>query len=363
MKTCIVTTTINVPKLIEDYIIDAKKYGSEVRFFITGDKKTPKAAYEFVEEMKKKYSANIEFQNPDEQEQFLTKFPELAKFIPWNCIQRRNLAILRAYMEGYDIIATIDDDNFLADNDYLGAHQVIGKTQKMKVFSNNTKWLNICRYLEDKQNRNFYPRGYSLSNRFIDTKDEIEEKNIRVVVNAGLWLGDPDIDAITRLATPLDVIKYKLDYNFALEKNIWTPFNSQNTAFHRDIVPSYFLCPNIGRYDDIIASYVVKRISDHLNDYIAFGKPLVKQTRNEHCLWTDLEMERVGLQITDNFCDMLSSVKLTGKNYFDCIIELIDGLKEKLDDNNYNFNYEQRAYINQIIDGYRVWIKTMKKVM
>ena len=39
--------------------------------------------------------------------------PKLSKLIGWNCIQRRNFAILEAYERGAEIIALIDDDNIL----------------------------------------------------------------------------------------------------------------------------------------------------------------------------------------------------------------------------------------------------------
>jgi hypothetical protein len=35
----------------------------------------------------------------------------------------------------------------------------------------------------------------------------------------------------------------------------WCPFNSQNTALHRDLIPAYVLSPLIGRMDDIWARY------------------------------------------------------------------------------------------------------------
>jgi hypothetical protein len=37
--------------------------------------------------------------------------------------------------------------------------------------------------------------------------------------------------------------------------------------------------PNIGRYDDIWAGYVVLAIADHLDHAVAFGFPVVKQVR------------------------------------------------------------------------------------
>ena len=38
------------------------------------------------------------------------KWPKLSKLVGWNCIQRRNFAILEAFDRGAEIIALIDDD-------------------------------------------------------------------------------------------------------------------------------------------------------------------------------------------------------------------------------------------------------------
>ena len=39
------------------------------------------------------------------------KWPKLSKLVGWNCIQRRNFAILEAFERGAETIALIDDDN------------------------------------------------------------------------------------------------------------------------------------------------------------------------------------------------------------------------------------------------------------
>ena len=56
----------------------------------------------------------------------------------------------------------------------------------------------------------------------------------------------------------------RLDHNFFLAPGARGPFNSQNTILARAVLPAYFLSPNVGRYDDIFASFMVKRIADHL---------------------------------------------------------------------------------------------------
>lgn len=364
MKITITTTTINIPHLIEDYIKDVIKYNRQeyVDFVITGDKKTPKEAKEYCQKLQEQYKIPVLFMDVDDQNLYMEKYTKLKGFLPWNCIQRRQVAILKAYEQGSDIIVLIDDDNYVACEDYVGKHMNLGTTGNMSVVSSPTGWYNICDDLQDRQNRKFYPRGYSWSDRIDEVKDNIWiNKDIKTVVNAGFWLGDPDIDAVTRLAAPIDVISYKKDHNYALDKGIYSPFNSQNTAIHRDIVPIYFLVPDIGRFDDIWSSYLVERIAWHMGDYISYGQPLVRQIRNDHDYWVDARAEEMGTKMTTDFCQWLRQIKLSGNTYLESGIELMSKLKELIDSQpNSVLPYEKRAYINHFIDGHKVWFETMK---
>ena len=227
---------------------------------VTGDKKTPAEAKSFCEASAKEFGIECIYQTPDDQVEWLKKFPELGEEIPWNSIQRRNLAILVAYEKGCDVIITIDDDNYFVEGqDFVGEHSMpILKGNEHNALKSNTKWLNVCEFLEDKRKYEFYPRGFPMNQRWNDPKPFVrsEKQQRRVVVNAGLWLDDPDVDAITRLTNDISAVRYTKDESFTMQKGTWCPFNSQNTAMARDIIPAYCLSPNIGRYDDIWAGSV-----------------------------------------------------------------------------------------------------------
>lgn len=358
MKITITTTTIHIPTLIEDYIKDIIKYGRQdyVDFVITGDKKSPIEAYEFCKNLQKKYAINIDYMGVEEQDKYMEKYPKFKNYLPWNCLQRRDVAILKAYDNGADIIILIDDDNFLACEDYVGKTLHLGNMKNFDTVETSNGWYNICEHLEDANGRLFYPRGYAWDKRIKDGSYLWKNENIRSVVNAGFWLGDPDIDAVQRLASPIDVISYNREQNFALGREIFCPFNSQNTAIHRDVVPAYFLCPDIGRFDDIWASYFLEKICWHLKDYITFGQPLVKQIRNEHDLYVDVRAEEFGTKYTSDFCNWIKEIKLTQKTYRDCAIELATKLKEVIDTKSFmELPATKRAFFNQFIDGMKIW--------
>jgi hypothetical protein len=197
----------------------------------------------------------------------MSRFPELDALIPWNTIQRRNVSILYAYAAGCDPIITIDDDNLVYDGvDFIGQHLAGFSNEPTDVLSSSSGWFNICRFLRDKRGYNFYPRGYPLDERWKNflPATSAASKPVRVAVNAGLWLDDPDVDAITRLTNDIVAVEYTRERSFALAAGTWCPFNSQNTAISRAAVAAYVLPPHIGRYDDIWISYVVLRMCDHL---------------------------------------------------------------------------------------------------
>jgi hypothetical protein len=275
------------------------------------------------------------------------------------------VSILIAYQRGCDVIITIDDDNyFVPGQDFIGDHcNHVGLTQEIEELSSSSGWLNICDFLEEKRGYEFYARGYPMPHRWLEYPPVIKSarKPKRVMVNAGLWLDDPDVDAITRLCNSISATRYTKTESFAMGKGTWSPFNSQNTAIHRDVIEAYPLSPVVGRYDDIWISYVVLAIADHLGDACAFGFPLVKQDRNPHNFFVDHDNEKHGLEFTDRFCQWLRAIKLTGKTYGECLPEITAGIsaalasEEKMKD-------DKRAFVAGFVKTLEVWHVTMAKV-
>ena len=157
--------------------------------------------------------------------------------------------------------------------------------------------------------------------------------NPKVVVNAGLWLDAPDIDAIAWLNHgEVKVSEFNpaiFGERFALASGTWSPFNSQNTMIKRKAIPAYFLNPAQKRYDDIWASYIVTKIAEHLGDMITFGEPVVTQVRNPHNYMNDLRNEMDGMERTPALIKELRAIKLTGSTYEDCTCEVMDELSAK----------------------------------
>lgn len=356
MKYALVTTTINTPHNLKDYVEDIIKFEhKEVIVVVAGDIKTPPEVEDFCEKLTKNFGVKVLYLTPEDQ---ALRYPAYSDFLGWNTIQRRNIAILTAYHAGADVIITIDDDNFLKSEDYITKHGVLNERTITEIVESNSGWYNICRRMRSSCGSAFYPRGYSVSERGnFDGRIQSELLPVRSVVNAGLWLGDPDIDAVTRLAINPKIENISTT-PFALAKDTYCPFNSQNTAIHRDAIPAYCMISGVGRYDDIVSSYFVKRIADHLGHAIRFGAPVVEQQRNAHNLWKDLDSERLGMQLTDRLVEWLRDVRLKSDDYGGCLDDLLDAFRAEWY-NNGSLTVQQQSFMRSIYLSYEAWGKAL----
>jgi hypothetical protein len=278
-KKAIITTTINPPTKALLKFADIAK-NDDWHLFIVGDKKTPHDAYNEMAALD-----YVTYITPEDQEGISQ---ELSDLIGWNCIQRRNFGLIAAYRWGAEIIATIDDDNIPVPT--WGKNVKVGQEFGVSTF----KWdLPVFDPMAPAF-PSLWHRGFPvqlLNQRHIKFKPQLLKR--RVLVQADLWDGDPDIDAICRIGHSPNVKFNPHIIHFAGNKP--SPFNSQNTFLSREIIRDYFLFPHIGRMDDIWAAYYVQALHP---DCVAYYKATVFQERNEHDLVKDLKAEMIGYEHT-----------------------------------------------------------------
>jgi hypothetical protein len=349
MKTTIVTTTINVPTFLEGYQANAEKFGHDVNYIVAGDVKSSPVTQAFCDSL-----PNCQFLSSKKQHEYLKRFPRLDLHLPDNTPGRRNVVMLLAYEQGADVVITLDDDNLATEYDAIGGHSVVGKNSFQWLHGSSTGWLNVCDLLQEKNNTEFYHRGFAPGMKWKPNIIYKYTADAKVVVNAGLWTGDPDTDAITRLERPLVTTGFKPDLyqRIALQPGTWSPFNCQNTALAREVIPAYFLSPYMQRHDDIFAGYVINKIAGYLGDVITFGKPLAFHDRTPHDLWKDLDAERTGMQLTDSFCDTLRDIRLTDSTYHECYGQVIDGL----------WDWAERHMVLPLVTGMDAWHSAFKEL-
>ena len=282
MKKYIVTTTINPPTLatikysrIEDWTL-----------IVVGDKKTPHEEYERL---------NCIYLSPEEQEK---KYPNLSKAIGWNSIQRRNIGFVEAYNLGADIVATVDDDNIPYEN--WGKNVVVGETTEIDIYTTD---LGVFDPLSVTEHTSIWHRGYPIE--LVPMRSAIQyggKLNRKVLVQADLWDGDPDIDAMARLSQS-PIVKFDKIQGPYGSTSI-SPFNSQNTFLAREVIPYYSVFPHVGRMDDIWGSYVLQH---HFPNSVCYNKASVYQDRNVQDLVTNLENEIIGYRHTGNLVRSLDT--------------------------------------------------------
>ncbi|MFC1931527.1 hypothetical protein ACFLXJ_04945 [Chloroflexota bacterium] len=364
-KTAVVSTTIRVPKMLEDYCRNANTYHHDnIKMFVVGDKKTPSEARQFCDRLFETYRIPVRYLGIEEQEKNLKDFPKLLEIIPYNSGCRKLLGMLIAYLEGYANLITVDDDNFATDQDFFGYHDIVGEEVELPLVESSSGWFNTCDYLIEENNIPFYYRGIPWSQRKVK-KDPVtwHQTKLKVVANSGFWLGDPDIDASSRLFWPIRVtgMRPEVEPNFGLYPGTWCPFNNQSTAMAREILPAYFTPHNAKRFGDIWPAYVVCCIAGHLNHVVSYGFPFVRQIRNPHNYWTDIDDEKVGAQATEPLVDLLRSAKLVGNNYHDCLEELVSHMNSQsamLE----KYPQDQQEMLTDFIKNLGVWHEVFNSV-
>lgn len=364
MKVAIITTTINYPRLLIDYAKDCQniKKKIEVAFIVAGDLKTPKNTEILCDQIERKYKIKTLYLDPKVQSKYLKKFKELKNYLSWNSVQRRNVAFLKALELGYEIIITIDDDNFIKTKNFIKNHIEAFTKSKNTIINSSNSWFNVCELLNEKNNNEFYHRGYPVSKRGLKSKiSYLKSGKKKIGINAGLWLGDPDVDAVTRLAGKIISTSYKFKKNFLLSKTTNSPFNSQNTAINYNLAPCYFLSSDVGRMDDIYASYITKKVCDHMNYYVSFGEPVVVQNRNNHNIWKDLDLERPYHENLETFLNILNKVKVPKK--INTVLKTTkDIIRKILIEVNKNNNSKLKKSLKKFVKSYLIWLKTIDRL-
>jgi hypothetical protein len=325
VKSALITTTINVPKVLDLY----RSCSGEVMFFVTGDRKTPDLdVVNFLDGCGHHLYLGAGAQNA-------WKCSEL---IGWNTIARRNIALLEALAWGADIIISVDDDNLPLSTDYFDRFESVLSHEEpvaptlpagMAVVGGKPRRLMPTFSGLSVQGKNgwfdpgslFVPpvrvRGYPHQVRSEMVVSPVA--NVNVGVATGPVLGNSDIGAVERIAKEPVVTGFAeiMRSGAVIDNNTWTVVNTQNTAYLREFAPCFLMIPAFERNDDIYASLVVQRIMRDRGYHVHYGQPFVFQERNEHDLMKDLRDEIWGMGDILNFAKYLDGIILENKSVID----------------------------------------------
>ena len=245
-----------------------------------------------------------------------------------------------ALEQGCDALISIDDDNFCRDDeDFVGKHAAVGTRMRLSARRSSDGWVNLCDELRFAAPTVSYPRGSPYKNRHLQRETIDEPLEIELAMNVGLWLDDPDVDAVGRLAERPRVVEYA-GSPFALARDTWTPINTQNTALTAEAAAAYYYVRmgyaveglKIDRYGDILSGYFVQKCIRHLGEAVRIGDPICHHRRTPHNLFKDLYHELAGMVVIEELLPWLRELKLTGGTYSDayaCLADEIDAAADR----------------------------------
>lgn len=268
MKKVIATTTINPPT----EAILAFSSMKDWELVVAGDRKTPRDY---------RLERGI-YITPEEQEKY---DPALSDAIGWNCIQRRNFACLWARDMKADVVALVDDDNIPLKG--WGENLLVGREVEVDYYETD---LPAFDPLGATNHRHLWHRGFPL--QLVSKRDYSRKtrKTIFADIQADLWNGDPDIDAICRMEHAPECVFDPAPFPMAANKI--GPFDSQNTFMRAEILKDYFLFPFVGRMDDIWSGYYLQARGFK----VVYNKASVYQKRNLQDLTVNMRNEYIGYE-------------------------------------------------------------------
>ncbi|HUR41094.1 MAG TPA: hypothetical protein VM240_07980 [Verrucomicrobiae bacterium] len=347
LRTDIVVTTIWEPAWLQSYLDNLQQHGREssVTLRIIGDRKTPATVWQCAQEARHR-GFQIDCPTLDEQVACLKSAGLPDDFVPWNTDNRRNIGFLRAWQHGADVLISIDDDNYcLADADFVGAHAWVGSAAGQAdgtLIAHGAPWFNLCSRLAGNCAATIYPRGFPYAARAgtqaLLRPLQPDEAQRTIAINAGLWLDDPDVDAITRLALR-PVMNSAASGRVVLDSGTWSPINTQNTALMRAAIPAYYYVPmgyslqgmKIDRFGDILSGYFVQKCAKHLGHAVGIGPPVARHARTPHNLLLDLYNELAGIALVEDLLPWLQDLRLSGTNYPQAYAALAEALASEAD--------------------------------
>jgi len=241
------------------------------------------------------------------------------KETPFNHYSRKNLGYLMAIDSGARYIIDTDDDNFPLENFGFPAFST-----EALCTEENLGFINAYRFFTTQK---IWPRGLPLAQVLRDDSNlPLSAQTVEVGVWQGLANGDPDVDAIYRLASN-ESCTFGEHEPVVLGTGTWSPFNSQNTLFRQELFPLLYLPISVTfRFTDILRSYVAQPIMWSLGFHLGFTNATVFQDRNPHNYIDDLESELPMYRASDSLNETLMLSQTDGESILDRLVRAYEAL-------------------------------------
>jgi hypothetical protein len=288
--TALVITSISPPNAaLKQYAEGCQSNG--FNFIVIGDEKSPSDFY----------LPECDFWSLERQKSM--KF-SLAGMVPVRHYARKNLGYLEAIRQGAKVLIETDDDNFPRPSFWVerSAHVTADRCD-------GRGWVNVYRYFNESD---VWPRGFPLEHVQCITPPlvTLTEERCFCPIQQGLADENPDVDAVYRLTKTLP-IRFSPAPRIALARDVWCPFNSQNTTWFSAAFPLLYLPSYCSfRMCDIWRSFVAMRICWDNDWSVLYHGPTVWQERNAHNLLQDFADEISGYLNNSRICQKFESLDI-----------------------------------------------------
>ncbi len=310
MRIALCTTTIYVPHALKLM----RKCSADVKFFVAGDEKSPHSDIIAAQAGLGEYDYLL----PGSQKKW-----KCSEAIGWDTLARRNIAFLEALKWGAEVIVSWDNDNIITNLNYFSDFMEIELLFDGVKVASDAGWFDPGSLLIPATRHRGFPHNKPVSKMASSVTDA------KIGVAAGLVIGDPDIDATTRIerAPDIGIVHILGSTGVVVDPHTWTVFNSQNTAVIRELIPAWFMMSDVGRMDDIYASLIVQRVARERHLHVHFGPPFTYQERNQHNLVADLRKEIDGMENVQKLADLLDSLILPAKSVIEDVRIIYEQLR------------------------------------
>ena len=290
--------------------------------------------------------------------------------IPARCHAETSFGFLLAYEDRPDMVLQLDDDTFpVPGNLIIDDHFASIQDPEGRAASSASKWYNTLENLQLNVRTKLFPRGHPYDPSARSTAYRWSNISSKTVLNMGLWLNDPDLDALTILsrggldgrcdARSTRVKRKKV----IVQKGTYFSLCSMNTAFKPEIIPAFYqLYMNymgIDRFDDIWSGIFLKKVTDHLGLGISLGGPAVRHEKRPRDVFKDLRAETGGMAINEFLWRIVNTLELDGKDYWTAYRSLAEGLERPIKNVKSQF---YRQFIGEQVRRMRTWLKLIDRL-
>jgi hypothetical protein len=369
----IVATTIGNGAFLDGYCEQARIEGiaDDLKIIVIPDRKSPRELYLKCASLCRD-GFRIVCPDLPEQERYLSRLGDFAGLIPYDSDNRRNIGFLMALETGADVIVSLDDDNYCqVGTPFFREYALVNMPPaNFRSVDSEHGWFNPCDLLEMEPQHSVYPRGFPYSARHQTSPLVFSNQEGLIRMNAGLWLDEPDLDAITWLATPVRARRFRGE-SVTLGSDTWAPINTQNTSLHRDLLVAYYFVRmgyaiaglTIDRYGDIFSGYFCQACVHHFGHRVRLGTPVAVHRRNSHDYLRDLGRELACVWILEDLVPWLRELRLEGSGYAEAYLSLADGIEDQVPRfKGAIWNDAAHSYFHDVASCMRRWVAACRTI-